>query len=227
MLDFAVIGFQKCGTCSVRKWLRDHPEVAVPEGELSPYLVSEPFGPRRTTVGEFMDVIASQPKARVIGTVDPTYALCDVTANARNMAECSPETKIITIERDPVERAYSAWNMARLAGGDNRSFEEAIRSCLESGPSWTETNWLRQSYVEAGEYDRICLEFARHGFEMLRLRLATGSKQIASSLAYFLGIAPSLNELPHEHKTEYFDQSELTEEVVNLLEYHYSGARTS
>lgn len=217
-LDFAVIGFQKCGTASLRRLLREHPGVAVPDGELSPFLCSEPWG-QRTSWEEYLEGISDQPEGVPRGTVDPTYALCDVAANARALHQHNPRMKIITIQRPRLYRAYSAWRMAALAGGEHRSFDDAIDSCLMDGPKWTEEEWLTQSYVEAGEYLRIRSEFSKLFNGVYRLDLHTS--RVPQQLAFYLGIDDLGQEMPHEHRTEYESDPRWSRETVQRLFGHY------
>lgn len=208
----------------MRRWLREHPEVAVPEGEQGVGIVSPPWGPHGRTEQDYFDALGDQPGAPsgvvdpgvLLGAVDPAYALCNVDANARHLARLNPETKIISIERSPIERAYSAWSMS----GDGRSFEDAIRSCIEDGPSWTKEGWLRQSYVEAGEYNRIIGAFTRQLPFCRRLMMGDPSAHVW--LAQFLHIAPRGRPLPHEHRTDYpADDTGPSPEAIALLHEAY------
>ena len=65
-----------------------------------------------------------EPQHRMIGEASPIYMYW---TNAPNRIwSYSPEMKWILILRNPVDRAYSAWNMERQRGADSLSFEEAI-----------------------------------------------------------------------------------------------------
>lgn len=222
MIDFAVVGFQKCGTCSMRRWLREHPSVAVPDGEMGLGIVSLPWGPTRVSQGDFVEALSDE-SGDLIGAVDPTYTLGHVEENAIAMEGLNPDMKIIAIERDPVERAYSAWRMACVSGWEDRSFEEAIASCLEEGPEWSEAQWLRQSYVAVGEYDSIMVPFASR-FDTLRLRL--GDTEIVQKTAAFLGLE-AIGEFPHQHRTRFAEDEEPEQSALELLRSYYAGRVTA
>lgn len=221
MLDFAVIGFQKCGTDSARQWLLEHPEVAVPSSEVGPG-IAPPFGiSDRTPVQRFWDSLGDQPGAPdgiveegvLLGTVNPAYGLCDVAGNAKGLAGISPATTIVAFERPRIERAYSAW--ADLEGSGSRSFEDAIETCLTQGPSWKPDEWLHRSYVEAGEYDRIISEFQRY-FEVVRLQMGD-----STGLACALGIEE--RPFPHSHATTTYPDNPPSEKTLKQLEDYYSS----
>ena len=210
----------------MRRWLREHPEVAVPEGEQGVGVVSPPWGPLGRTEQDYFEALCDQPGALsgvagagsgvLLGAVDPAYALCNVDANARSLAKMNPEMKIISIERAPIDRAYSAWRMA----GDKRSFEDALRSCINDGPSWTKEGWLSQSYVEAGEYNRIIGAFTRQLPSCRRLIMGDPSAHVW--LAEFLKIAPRGGPLPHEHRSNYpAGDTGPSQEAIALLHEAY------
>jgi hypothetical protein len=91
-----------------------------------------------------------------VGEATPTY-LADPEAR-RRIAETLPDARLIAILRNPVDRAYSQYWMARSLGTEDRSFEAAI-GLTASEP---DARPLRR-YLEHGHYvDQLRDLAARH-----------------------------------------------------------------
>ena len=77
-----------------------------------------------------------KPKQRVIGEASPIYMYWE-TAPYR-IWKYNPKMKWILVLRNPVERAFSAWNMETKRGKEKLSFAEAIEKeperCREALP---------------------------------------------------------------------------------------------
>lgn len=170
--DFIVIGAQKAGTTSLFEYMRRHPAIFVPAGKEAPFYSHDAVwgaGWRRYAEKAF----ALAPTTRAWGSATPHYMLgsvyapADVTALARDdrterivparIRQHAPDTKLIAILRDPVERAFSHHRMEVLRGAETSPFEKAIGKLLDpdllarSRRVPTETT----SYVTTGEYGRI------------------------------------------------------------------------
>jgi hypothetical protein len=87
-----------------------------------------------------------------------------------------PDMKLVVLLRDPVERAYSAWNMHRaftepdyVQLRDDRPFEEAIRQ--ELATLGTVERTAKADYVRRGIYHEQLARYLRHfpGRQMLIL----------------------------------------------------------
>jgi hypothetical protein len=108
---FFILGEMKCGTTSLYSFLRKHPRVAVPR-------VKEP---RFLQPGRFAQTTASRYKVNFdVVTADPSLVTFDASpvylrsAVARSwLRKWLPDARLITLVRDPVQRAYSHWKMGR------------------------------------------------------------------------------------------------------------------
>ena len=91
-----------------------------------------------------------KPKQRVIGEASPIYMYWE-TAPYR-IWKYNPKMKWILALRNPVERAFSAWNMETKRGKEKLSFTEAIKKeperCREALPLQHRV----YSYVDRGFY---------------------------------------------------------------------------
>ena len=90
------------------------------------------------------------PEHRLIGEASPIYMYWE-TAPYR-IWKYNPKMKWVLVLRDPVERAFSAWNMETKRGKEKLSFTEAIKKeperCREALP----LQHRIYSYVDRGFY---------------------------------------------------------------------------
>jgi hypothetical protein len=124
--DFVVIGAQKSGTTFLYHLLAQHPLVQ-PAASKELHFFDNLFdmgvewyrrsfpeprwkGGRRTITGEASPSYLSHPHA------------------ARRMAEVVPQARLIALLRNPVDRAYSHYQMAVRRGFESLGFEEAIEA---------------------------------------------------------------------------------------------------
>lgn len=125
-LDFLIIGAQKCATTALFEHLKHHGEIAMPREKEVPF-----FTGRDYQASEWQRFAAAQfgdEDARLWGKATPQY-MGDPRAAARIHA-LMPEVKLVAILRDPIERSWSHYQMARRRGMEERSFEQAVEPLL-------------------------------------------------------------------------------------------------
>jgi Sulfotransferase domain len=171
-LDFIVIGAQKAGTTSLFEYLRRHPELHLPAAKEVPY-----FSHDSSYCGDWAEYLGkafafADPGHRW-GTVTPHYMVGGLYDAARSpsgqraesneqtvpsrIRERLPDVRLISILRDPLERARSHHAMAIMNGWDNRPFAQAISELLlpEALSQARRLPDERTGYVVWGEYGRI------------------------------------------------------------------------
>jgi hypothetical protein len=158
-----VTGAMKAGTSALFRMLAEHPQVVPPlrkelhffnnDAEYSKgfahYLGH--FQRRPWRPGRFVSFEAS-----------PSYLPLEKAAE--RIAGHLPGVLLVAILRDPVERAYSAWNMYHGAmhrpkstmGPDPRSFEQAVEDELAGVPAL-----LQHRYLYMGDYAEHLLPYLR------------------------------------------------------------------
>lgn len=135
--SFLIIGAQRAGTTSLFHYLEQHPEVAAPSGgEPSVWWSKElHYFDKRYAKGldwyrSFFPLEATRRFARrrgrnlVAGEATPYY-LFHPEVPAR-VAETLPDVRLIALLRDPIERAYSHYQLSRRQSIERLSFEKAI-----------------------------------------------------------------------------------------------------
>ena len=156
---YIIAGAQKAGTTSLYDALSKHPQIVPPAHKELHF-----FNDQRIPYPDWCSYLSNFPsklslRGRYTFEASPSY-LFHPTAAVR-MAAMRPKPEIIVILRDPVERAFSAWNMYRQfkeesdpwlrSLGEDRCFDEVLDHYLSSNIS---INWYRDriDYFGRGLY---------------------------------------------------------------------------
>jgi hypothetical protein len=130
MPDFMVIGAAKCGTTSLHSYLTQHPCVA-PTFKKEIYFFDRHFKRGFAWYGAHFPTFVRKyyakqrgQKAFVTGEATPCYIFHPHAP--RRVFESLPRVKPIVLLRNPVDRAYSFYNMKVASGYETLAFEEAI-----------------------------------------------------------------------------------------------------
>ena len=125
-LDFLIVGAQKCATTTLFEQLRTHPDIMMPLEKEVPFFTGE------NVTGEDWTTFAKRyfeaPDGRLWGKVTPQY-LCDTDVAGR-IASMMPDTKLVVILRDPIERSWSHYRMDVRRGTEQRPFADVVRDLL-------------------------------------------------------------------------------------------------
>jgi hypothetical protein len=147
-VDFVIGGTQKGGTSALDSFLRQHPEICMPTTRKELH-----FFDREDENRDYKEYHANfkpKPQHRVIGEASPIYIYWE-TAPYR-IWKYNPKMKWILALRNPIERAFSAWNMETKRGKDKLTFADAIEReperCREALPLQHRV----YSYVDRGFY---------------------------------------------------------------------------
>lgn len=150
--DFLIIGAQKGGTSSLFFYLKFHNQIKRPIKKeihyfnihfskgLNWYKAHFPFKSTRYITGEASPDYIFHPKA------------------PERVKELNPKMKLIVLLRDPIQRAYSAYQMNRRLGLDPReSFEDAVQFEIDHAEKFkNKYNYERHNffYLERGLYGK-------------------------------------------------------------------------
>jgi hypothetical protein len=224
--DFLVIGTAKSGTTTLHGWLSEHPfvEPAVKKEVhffdyqfyrgLDWYRSHFPFAQER---GRFERELG---RGFLTGEASPTY-ISHEWAPSR-IAKTLPHAKLIVAFRNPVDRAYSQFQMSRREEEEPlEAFAEAVAA--ESGrleserervrrdshyDSWSIGCWsylMRSRYAE--QVERWLALFPREQFLFIGTEALEARPQDALDQTYaFLGLPPHVNaDLGHLHVAPRYD----------------------
>jgi hypothetical protein len=211
LVDFVIGGTQKGGTTALDAYLREHPEICMADKQ---EVHSSRGHPEIRAAGEkevhFFDNEAcfasgkpdysgyhrrfNPEKAhKALGEATPIYMYWNDAP--RRIWEYNPGMKFILLLRDPIERAYSHWNMERIRNADPFSFWDAIKNeearCREALPLQHRV----YSYISRGLYTqqlhRLWAYFPRDRVLCLKSEdLKAGLDEALSRVCEFLRVSP-------------------------------------
>jgi hypothetical protein len=218
--DFVIIGTQRGGTTSLYRYLTAHPDIG------SALRKEVHFFDRNYEKG--MDwYLAHFPvlgEVPMVGEASPYYLFHpDVPERARAAVS---HAKFIALLRNPVDRAYSHYQMRVRKGLESLSFEGAIdkeRERLSSSDDPSSSTWRYYSYIKRGLYvdqlKRWMSVFPREQFLIIKSEdfYDNPERVLHETLAY-LGLQPwSLATFKAHHMVGYPDMDPATRK--RLTEY--------
>ena len=167
-LDFLIIGAQKCATTTLFEHLRAHPDIAMPLEKEVPFFTGEDCSAEAWE--NFSQQHFAGSGSRLRGKATPQY-MCDTSA-AEKIHRLMPDTRLIAILRDPIERTWSHYQMGLRRATEQRNFEEAVNELLK--PEQLDRGRTRpvplhregfepesDFYVSWSEYGRVLSSYAR------------------------------------------------------------------
>jgi hypothetical protein len=210
--DFLIIGGQRCGSTSLYSMVCEHPQVMAASHK-EPHFFDvnhrrgEAFYRRLFPLTAHMRARARRAGGPVVTGEATTHYLSNPAVPAR-VAAMLPEVRLVAILRDPVERAYSHYQLARRNGRELLSFEEALAAedgrldgeeeRLLADPAYRGEVYSVQSYRTRGLYLRQLEWWWQHvpGERLLVLRaedMFADPVAVYRQLAGFLGLQPDLD----------------------------------
>src|SRR4051794_30084604 len=194
-VNFVIGGTQKGGTSALDSFLRQHPQVCMPKSTKEIHFFDQE---KNLSTGpsylKYHDNFQPQPAHIAIGEATPIYMYWE--SAPYRIWSYNPEMKWILVLRNPVERAFSAWNMEKERGEEPLSFAEAIvrepARCRKALP----LQHRIFSYIDRGFYAhqvrRIFNIFGRDQcLILLNEDLKTNHSATMSKVFAFLGVDDS------------------------------------
>jgi hypothetical protein len=137
--NFLVIGAAKCGTTSVDHYLAEHPEIfmshlknpkyfADQAGTPSRYVWGEGIASERLTVTDplqYLSLFENVTTEKAIGEVSPVYLGSEIAPE--NILRTIPDVRLVAILRNPIERAYSGYQMQLRQCGRKITMDSEFR----------------------------------------------------------------------------------------------------
>jgi hypothetical protein len=141
--NFVLVGAAKAGTTSLYHYLRQHPEVYLPDSYkesrfFASELLTDVLHYKQTSVFTFEDFRALYRGAdayKAIGDFGNAYLLYPDHVIPK-LKQYLGDVKIVMVLRDPVERAFSAYQFACRYQHESASFEKALANEEKRVPAY-------------------------------------------------------------------------------------------
>lgn len=213
--NFLIIGAQKAGTTTLYRLLSSHPDIFMPSMKEPGFFIrgfpdpvrfqmlrrpddgrhAEPVGSRGGgcyTLEEYTALFEPGVAFPLRGEASTPYLPSPYAA--KRIAELLPDARLIVLLRDPVQRAFSAYNYNLSRGQEPaRTFADAIASELRGERDDWVYGWR---YLYSGRYAehlRRYLEvFPREQLEVYRFEaLRADAGAVFAEACRFLGVEPT------------------------------------
>ncbi len=199
--NFIIIGAGKSGTTALYEHLSEHPEVYVSKIKETNFFALEGteminssndpdqmyhFPDSITTWEKYKELFADVTDEKAIGEVSPMYLYSPLAA--QKIKDRLPETKIIAILRDPVDRLYSRYmHLVREHREPTKNFADA----LDKSTIW----WKRNDLVSEGFYHQnLSIYFELFDESQIRVYLYDDLRKnpikVISDIYEFIGVDP-------------------------------------
>ena len=223
-VDFVIGGTQKGGTSALDSFLRQHPEICMPTTRKELHFFDREEE-NRDYKKYHRNFKPKKKQHRVIGEASPIYMYWE-TAPYR-IWKYNPKMKWILALRNPVERAFSAWNMESKRDHEKLPFAEAIEKEAERCRMALPLQHRVYSYIDRGFYaHQVRRLFNIFGKEncliLLNEELRNDHQQTLRRVFEFLGADPSF--VPPEasvFKQEYSDKidNQLRSRLIDIFQF--------
>ncbi|MFT6898530.1 MAG: hypothetical protein ACJA13_002951 [Paraglaciecola sp.] len=121
--QFVGIGAQRSGTSWLYECLNEHPDVFMPQKEVHYFDKLS----KTKNIDWYSNLFKNSDENKITGEITPDYMFHQYTI--AELHKHFPDTKIIIILRNPLERSYSAYNLFKSHGRfQNINFNEALKA---------------------------------------------------------------------------------------------------
>ena len=157
-VTFLIIGAQKAGSTALDQCLRQHPDIGMAAVKEVHYFDDEERF--RNGTNDHTAYEAHFPTGkRFLGEATPIYLWWKPACE--RIHRYNPAMKLIAVLRDPVERAFSHWNMEFNRGAEVRDFRSSIQAELDRRARVPNEQHRVVSYLGRGFYAEQIERFHR------------------------------------------------------------------
>ncbi len=184
--NFLIVGAARSGTSSLHFYLSEHPDIYMCRDKEpqffgfhgTPRQVKSKYG----SLEEYMSLFAEAGDARIVGEATPTYLALPEAPAA--IAGLCPEAKLVASLRNPVDRAFSYYEMSKSKGVEHAaSFEDWIRG---------NDFWLEDAFY-APQIRRYREHFPNEALKIVLFDdLVADPRGVVLDIHRFLGVRPEI-----------------------------------
>jgi hypothetical protein len=194
-VDFFIVGVQKTGTTSLYKYLDEHPDILMPEVKENNYfIIDKAYEKGEAYFHKFFKSYQSQKR---IGSASVHMFSNQVVPE--RVYKYNKDAKIIIILRNPVDRAYSAYNFALKNGWESpsNSFIDTL-ALQEKRVNGNDNEQTNLSYFYVGLYYKHISNWLKwfpkeQVYILLNSDLKKNAQQVVKDVCRFLGVSENVN----------------------------------
>jgi hypothetical protein len=205
--DFVIAGAQKAGTSALASYLNEHPEIGLADCKEVHFFDREKYFHRcKPPYSLYLSHFSNVLSRKCIGEATPSYLYWRPVP--QRLRDYNPSLKIIAILRNPIDRAYSHWNMEREKKVELLSFGDALNAELTRARE-AHPNQHRCAYIYRGFYaeqlERLWTCFPKSQTLILRNEnLRNNPLLMMNEICRFLDVRPFEKIIPREeHSRQY------------------------
>lgn len=193
-VDFLIAGTQKGGTSALMAYLQEHPEICIACREEGHFFDRQKYFEHvPVDYSVYHQWFHPKGRERVVGEKTPIYMYWYDAP--RRVWEYHPGMKWLLLLRNPIERAYSHWNMERARNWDDVDFWTALQNERVRSREALPLQHRCYSYVDRGFYTeqlrRIWFFFPRSQTLTLKSEeLRDNPTTTLNKVCRFLGVDP-------------------------------------
>ena len=197
LVDFLIAGTQKGGTTALFAYLQAHPEICLAKVKETHFFdIEKNFKRKRVNYADLHKHFTPR-RGQLLGEATPITMYWE--AAPRRVWEYNPRMKFICLLRDPIERAFSQWNMYCELGFEELSFADALTQEAERCRAALPLQHRIYSYTDRGFYceqiRRLWRFFPREQTLFLKTEdLRTRPQESLDRVFDFLGVRRQLVE---------------------------------
>jgi Sulfotransferase domain len=199
-LDFIIAGTQKSGTSALHYHLDQHPNITMAHSEEA-HMIDHPhrhFFDDENRFSRKVDYdflhrgIKFKRQSLITGSCTPIYTYWrPAMGRIRNY---HPQIKLIVLLRNPIDRAFSHWNMYRERNQESLGFLEAVKEEKNRIKEALPLQPRKCSYVDRGFYseqlERVFRFFPRKQVHVIKFDdFRNKPREILAAVFDFLGVA--------------------------------------
>jgi hypothetical protein len=191
-IDFLICGTQKGGTSALDAYCRQHQDLLMADAKEVHFFDNESlFRNGKPDYRQYHQHFPPHEEGKLRGEATPVYMYWP-NAPARIHAY-NPDIRLIVILRDPVERAYSHWQMEFHRGYETLPFGKAVREEAARLQQADADHRRVYSYVDRGRYlhqlELLWSLFGReHVLVVFNEDLRQSPAAVLQQISVFLGI---------------------------------------
>ncbi len=126
-IDFAIIGTQKGGTSALDYYLRQHPEIGMASRKETHFFDNEKvFSKSKISYRKLEKEFDFSAENKIYGEATPIYMYWKPAI--RRIWEYNKDIKLIIVLRNPIDRAFSNWNMEVSRNVEKKCFSYCIKN---------------------------------------------------------------------------------------------------